>query len=231
MAHPPAAGRSGAPLRLSVVAPLVALVALAALLLPGCASGHSQAIGSRTSVPRTSAARSSASLGADSVTYYDVHGDSIDEVRRSLTARGPGGFHGETRWAVTWRYSLNGTRTPGRGGTCGLSSFETNVDVSMHMPRHVGGGDAALSREWSRYQTALNEHERGHAHYAREAAAEMERRVRALATRGGTCGSLGPAIDRLCREIVSEYKRRDREYDRTTGHGRTQGAVFGSLGL
>jgi len=156
---------------------------------------------------------------------YDVRGDTFDEVRGELSSKGRHGFHGWTEWQVRWDYRTYGDA--GRG--CEVAGFSTDLSIRITTPRLAGAHtkQTALREEWLRYERALRHHEEGHAAIAAEAACEMERRVDALAETTGSCAGLGTRIDQVCHRVLVEYRRRDREYERETGHGRTQGAIFG----
>ena len=40
------------------------------------------------------------------------------------------------------------------------------------------------------------------------------------------CSELARSVDKMTSEILERYRQREREYDRDTDHGRTQGARF-----
>ncbi len=156
---------------------------------------------------------------------YDIQGNTFDEIRRELSSKGRHGFHGWMEWQVRWDYRTSGIA--GRG--CSVTGFRTDLRVRITTPRLVGAHSKqpALREEWLRYERALSHHEDGHAAIAAEAAEEMEQRVQSLRATTGSCAGLGTRIDQICHEVLAEYRRRDQQYERETGHGRTQGALFG----
>lgn len=160
--------------------------------------------------------------------YYEVEGDTLDDVLRSMEERHPGGHNAYTTWHVGWKYEF-----VSRPLACELSSFWTVVQARYTLPRLVRDPlqSPALLEEWERYVGALRVHEEQHAAFGQEAAREMERLVAERYTRGTNREGLRAAIDQACRTILDETRERERAYDERTDHGRTQGAwLAGSIG-
>jgi len=161
------------------------------------------------------------------IKYYDVSGSTAQEIREDLDRQGPRGengrrFDAHTRWTVNWKY-----RSTPANGLCSLVSFDTEVRVTMQMPRW-GGADAAsvaLLEAWETYEVALMDHERGHQDLAVSAAAEMRRQVLDLSDEQ-TCSRLGVIVEEVAQAVLREYRERERDYDAQTNHGETQGANF-----
>ena len=55
------------------------------------------------------------------------------------------------------------------------------------------------------------------------AAREIDRGIAALPPQP-SCGALGGAANALGDQVIRKYNERDRDYDRSTDHGRNQGA-------
>lgn len=159
------------------------------------------------------------------VTWYDVHGDTLREVGEWMDRHGPAGadgrrFHGYTEWAVSWRYRYR----PGRTG-CAVSALETDLTVTIRLPRWHPGEDAspAAIREWERYSAALRAHEAGHADIGVSAAEAIRQALSTLSSASG-CEALAKELDDRGMAIIEEHQAREREYDTSTRHGATQGA-------
>lgn len=161
-----------------------------------------------------------------STNYYVVTGATLDEIRQSIQRARPWRHQndhvGWTEWWVRARWStapFHGAHRP--------SGFTTLTTIRITLPRWHPPKDVAeeIRDEWERYLAALLEHEAGHGRMATAAAAEMHRRVRALGPLPDG-HALSQQVDRLVEEVLSEYRERDREYDRLTGHGRTQGVTL-----
>jgi len=156
--------------------------------------------------------------------YYSVTGATVGEIHQSLSRNRPwkdkSTHHGLTDWRIQWRYQV--ASSPGE---CRLAAFTTTTTITVTLPRWMRPSNALpeATTNWSRYITALGQHEAGHAQHGLAAAAEQHRRVPQLASEMN-CDALKKRIDDLAQQIVDEYGRRDREYDERTGHGAKQGA-------
>lgn len=159
------------------------------------------------------------------ITYYDVQGGNLQELRASLNARGPVGkdgarHHGHVDWHVGWNYDY----AP-RGVGCRIGNLRVDVKATMLLPRWTGvdTAPASLQEEWERYSQALRVHEDGHAAHADQAAEEIQRRFAAVGG-GMRCTQLGEELNRIGQAVLDDYAARDKQYDETTEHGATQGA-------
>lgn len=182
----------------------------------------------RTIAPALLGVFAAAGLGASeppTVTYYDVHGDSLQDAGQWMDRHGPSGadgrrFHGYTRWAVSWRYQLQPSRD-----ACTVALLETDLRVTMQLPRwhQPEGLPATAAREWDRYSAALRAHEDGHADIGAAVADAIGRELAAMRNTSG-CPALAQEIDRRGMEILEDHRARELQYDATTGHGASQGA-------
>jgi predicted secreted Zn-dependent protease len=159
--------------------------------------------------------------------WYDVTGTDSKAMWRSIAANGPKSddgkvFAGRTDWNLTYRY-----RTRIFDGQCKVTEVTPRLAVVMQMPRWQDEGRAAveLRERWRRYVLALREHENGHRAHGVAATAEVQARIGALPARPD-CNGFETQARSVADEIIATYAQRDREYDRRTGHGLTQGARF-----
>ncbi len=159
--------------------------------------------------------------------YYDIRGDSEQELRSQMCRNGCRWRDGKiydsvTNWHVTWDYDYD--RTPGR---CAAASFRTSVDITYRLPRWVrtGGAPRQLVNKWNRYLDRLMLHEKGHRDLAVRAAVELSGAVAALPP-APDCSEIDHEIRDLSRERLRKLKTESDAYDTTTLHGVTQGAVF-----
>lgn len=156
-------------------------------------------------------------------TEYEVTGNASIPLLQLLNAASPirengRAFHGYTKWFVNWRYRWN----EGADGSCRIFSVATQVDGHMTLPRLVGG-PAELRQRFDTYLTALRKHEMGHYEIARQAGSEIDARILALPTLRN-CAALESAANELGRRVLDQHLAREKQYDATTGHGKTQGA-------
>lgn len=164
---------------------------------------------------------------SDSVDRYSIRGAHEADLRREMSAKGPKGgdsrrFDAYTRWNITWRYSYRQD-----GGQCSIDAVTTGIKVTMTLPEW-GDESAAqdrLRKRWPEYIAALTGHENGHRKNGLDAAREIDRGIAALPSQPN-CGALGAAANALGNQIIRKYNERDLDYDRSTDHGRNQGARF-----
>lgn len=159
--------------------------------------------------------------------YYEISGDCEKDLRGQMRQNGVTWNDGKkyqslTIWHVTWDYDYD--RTP---QACVADSFRAKVEIIFRYPRWVRSDAAApsLVEKWDEYMRHLTVHENGHRDMAVAAAAELSRAVAALPP-ATTCAELDRRVRALCRVRMQKLSEDERGYDETTGHGKTQGAVF-----
>jgi predicted secreted Zn-dependent protease len=159
--------------------------------------------------------------------YYAIAGGSARELRDAMNEKRPVGKDRKphdaiTSWFVRWRY----TTTASSAG-CAIKSFDVFLDLSMTLPQWTNESAAApqLVQHWRTYHSALLKHEEGHKAIGSGAAADIRDAGSKLSSEQG-CGELAKAVEKMTGEILERYRQREREYDRDTVHGRTQGARF-----
>ncbi len=157
---------------------------------------------------------------------YTITGTTATELRQQMNRFGPMGqsgrrFDAYTKWYIQWRF-----RYAGDGRVCRITQLTLNTDITYTMPRwmNVNQAPQSLQRHWQRYYQALKLHEDGHANHGKAATQEIWQQLPRLAQ--ATCDQLEQLTNQTAQAIINRYAEKDREYDRQTDHGRTQGAVF-----
>ncbi|HEX7953263.1 MAG TPA: DUF922 domain-containing protein [Burkholderiales bacterium] len=159
--------------------------------------------------------------------YYYIDGPSATVLAAQLDQMGPAGsggvrYAGRTRWDIDWKF-----RHEQKGTVCSMTQVAVAVGIAQTMPKWRGEskGAPALKALWSRFIGALQRHENGHKEHGLQAGREIEAAV--LATRpASNCEDLAASANAAAQAIIDKYKRLDEEYDRTTNHGRDQGATL-----
>jgi len=162
------------------------------------------------------------------VAYYDIFGATSSELRNEMDRVGPVDGRGRrgtatTWWHVGWVYRVKTTGTE----SCELSSFGVGLDVVTTLPRWRPDSRASkeLRKQWDEFAARVKLHEDGHKQIGEAAAAAIERHVREVNERQ-SCEGFKAAIDKVAKETLAEYRRKDVQYDQETQHGLTQGAIF-----
>ena len=159
--------------------------------------------------------------------FYDVTGNSEEELRASLTqeraiAVPSGSFDGYSRWRLRWRWRFDDTQD-----NCSLSEFSTTLIVQIFLPRWSipENADADLVAKWSKYFLALVGHEGGHVEIAQEAELAVQRAVQRIPS-ARTCSELEGGINIAIQEAIEAFNHLSRAYDAASKHGAAQGARF-----
>ncbi|MEC5398444.1 DUF922 domain-containing protein [Uliginosibacterium sp. H1] len=133
-------------------------------------------------------------------------------------------FHGNTKWTIEWRIAT----AVQASGRCRITKRTVMVTTLITLPRLVGG-TSAQQQAFDRFLPALKTHERGHQAIGKEAGLTLDWRLAALPEMDD-CKQLEARANETGKKTIAEYAERDRRYDATTEHGRTQGAVFAEPG-
>lgn len=160
--------------------------------------------------------------------FYPVAGTTAAELRSQMIQHSPVSdaegqtFDALTSWGVHWNFNFARL-----GKTCAARSVRTHVDVLFTLPQWKVSRYASpqLKAEWHSYLQALQLHEEGHKKNGVDAAQAVMRALRQLADYPD-CRQLEKAAKETADRVIMTYNQRDVEYDRATGHGRTQGAIF-----
>jgi predicted secreted Zn-dependent protease len=153
------------------------------------------------------------------VTYYDVSGQSVGEIREALNRVRPTDPNDNVpvdalaSWYIAWRWP------GGANGTCDLARAEIRFTASVRLPRLINEEQTPepVRTQWQAYVTVLRAHEADHVRHAYENSGRVLQAIRSA-----TCATADAAGQAAIREL-GQY---DRDYDRTTRHGFTQGAHF-----
>ena len=157
--------------------------------------------------------------------YYNVAGSTIRDIHRSLAQSRPwrdkSSMDGLTDWRVTWNFYVAPS-----GDKCRCTSFSTTTTITMTLPRWIAATNTPpeIKTAWQRYVTALAQHEAGHAQFALNAAAEMQKQSKNLEM--ANCDALRSQISSQCQAILDDFRNREKAYDERTKNGATQGAVL-----
>ncbi len=161
--------------------------------------------------------------------YYSINGFSVEELNQQMFENSPlrrqqnwTAFAAATSWHVRWQYDYSAIA---RG--CQLKKSWVEVEIQTTLPHwdRTKPVNSPLLREWQRYSEALNIHEKGHQQNASAAGEAVKQFLETLET-GASCQVLIDKISMAARQIIAEYRQRDRDYDRQTQHGLRQGAIL-----
>jgi predicted secreted Zn-dependent protease len=163
---------------------------------------------------------------ATRIEYFPVRGLSIASLNASMRQTAPRDedgkpVWGQAHWRLDWKFSHD------TSSGCRVDKFNITVTSTLRMPEWVDRAKASaeLQEKWAAFYRALLVHEAGHRDNGIRAANELARRIRGLG-RLYECRTLNANIGTLGEQVIAEYNRADRAYDRGTEHGVRQGAVL-----
>jgi len=158
-------------------------------------------------------------IGSNIITnYYNIQGLTENDLRQQMNTLGPTDSYGRhdayTKWDITWSKPCNGLPSVG-------------VKIVFTYPKWLkpDNPDSNLDSKWTRYIEALKNHESGHQDIATRATQEIMDTLYGLPI-SSNCIEHNQQVINLGNEIINKYKQEEVQYDTTTNHGRTQGAVF-----
>jgi predicted secreted Zn-dependent protease len=168
---------------------------------------------------------------SESVKYYDFFGTRADSAGTSLRQRllvstdyqgRENRFTGQTDWHIEWRSCFEPV-----GTSCRIAGVTSVVNVTYTLPRWADRRSAppGVRDRWDRYITSLAAHEKGHGAIALEVARMIERSLVGLHSEEG-CEALNVRSAGIVDDVMTHGEALQREYDRVTAHGSTQGARF-----
>ena len=162
--------------------------------------------------------------------FYDIYPSSKYDLGKEMTSRSPiksngKTFYGRTDWRVEWKF-----RWKKKNGLCKITSVSTFLDVKYTMPRIAKRSEVSqpIRSSFDRYYKALLNHEEGHMKSGLYAAREIQKELFNLGMYK-SCERLEKVANNQGSEIIKKYNKRDLDYDKTTNHGKTEGAYIGNF--
>lgn len=159
--------------------------------------------------------------------FYEVDGDSADELREQLNLNGyvtdtGERFDANTNWEYRWHYYYNDS-----GTECAIESASLTVNIEYYLPRwnHNANDPNELVTRWENYMTALLAHEYHHGKIAIDAAEDVYQAILNTPAQS-TCSELEEAANAAANLVVEEVRDAQEAYDAGNNHGMDDGAVF-----
>lgn len=211
--------------RIGAMRALIAFATITLLVAPIAASAqfHDRRVLTTDSVPGIGVRFTSR------MEHYDVFGTSLPTLRRDMGAkavatRGGGRHTARTTWDLRWRYASSRETAFG----CVPVGVQVFLDVVVTFPRWQDSTRAesdSLREEWGRFTKVLLEHEANHADIAIGAVNRLSQNLRRV--RAPVCPALYGEMLQVGQRSTDEMRASNENYDRSTMHGRTEGAVLG----
>ena len=154
--------------------------------------------------------------------FYDVQFAKGKSISAAILAASPirdGGrtFHGYTKWQLSWRFTWREN-----SATCTIDKVNTTVTALITLPNFISP-PAQAKDALKEYLIALRQHELGHFELAKDAAERIDAEIRAQPAMP-SCKLLETAANERGNRLLEEVRRKEKQYDADTQHGKTQGA-------
>ena len=161
--------------------------------------------------------------------YYAVYGSTVEQLRASFDHNGPmhteskkGHAHAITQWSMQW-----GLDYKPHAGKCMVSDVWTKVTTVSILPqwKKPDAVSPQLESKWTAYENALKLHEQGH-HQLTMNTAEAFKKALTGTVVAPPCKGVKLKLKQKAAQIYSEFESKQKEYDKQTKYGKTQGVKF-----
>lgn len=159
----------------------------------------------------------------DAVSYYQVYGYTYSDIRNQIRACGPlHEYAADSSYSINWSYALGADET----GSCRAVGVKVGVHTAVLLPyrEETGSDSRELLNSWQRFSDSLRLHENGHVALAEQYASQLLYNLQAYPA--GDCYTMGPGVEAMANGLMNQLERAQAQYDSTTNHGATQGALF-----
>jgi predicted secreted Zn-dependent protease len=156
---------------------------------------------------------------------YAVGGDSIDDVVTSIRSKMTAGFAGYAGVYVNYEFQPNSSIF----GSCTVKHIKITTRSFVKVPEWKSSGsfEASMLPNWLRYIQALRLHEDGHIQLGLEAAKNFASKFEhPNKVKADNCSDLERLIRQIYDADIAKLQQDNRDYDKLTGHGKTQGTDF-----
>lgn len=166
-------------------------------------------------------------LVSEEYEYYYVNPNTRADILTSLKENSPihengkimyGSSNSDVKWNLKWKHNSQ---------ICWITSVNTKVNTTYTLPKLIEGG-SGIDDFWANWYPNLLTHERGHHKLAIDAAEEIERKIRKMPS-FSTCDLLEKNANNIVLESINKLRRLQKDYDKRTNHGETQGASGASI--
>lgn len=160
------------------------------------------------------------------VETYPVQGDTIREIQRSIglntpSRNGDSFYAGETIWSLSAKYAV----VPTDAG-CRFQNGKVHLTLRVRLPMLTSTPKSeAVRAEWERFHRALTAHEVLHQQNAYRAANDLKSKLSGTQT-ALSCVRAKQVAERAIQSLIERISQYDKELDRQTRHGATQGAAL-----
>lgn len=162
------------------------------------------------------------------VVTYPVNGETTDAIARSLNAKALIDAHdplGRYYALTDWNLSSNWTWQTTASG-CEVEKAQVTMAVTMTLPSLASPNlSQDVRQRWDTFIANTITHETGHVHLAFDGARSYQHDIGYLLP-AVNCNIIETRLNDLFKKDLNAIDQANVDYDTTTKHGTTQGAVF-----
>lgn len=164
----------------------------------------------------------------DAPRLYTIHGYTGNDLRKQVEACAPHGsgsgsaeFTAETNYQLNWQYDYSIS-----GPVCVITTVKVGLHVDQDLPswQVPSGANAQLQSQWKSFSAALQAHENGHVAIDTQYAQALLDDLRGFPPTD--CADFSASVKHLTDTDVAVLNQANDNYDSSTNHGATQGAVL-----
>lgn len=154
-------------------------------------------------------------IAQKSISYFDISGNTADELDAALNARGPTAMGASSRHPGATRIRFGGQATYVESdGRCHIGGARVTVDTQIILPRWRDRrhAEARLPGVWDRLAADIRRHEERHAEIARMHAYRMEKAILALRPEK-TCDLLQDKVSAESERAIALHDEDQQRFD------------------
>jgi len=158
--------------------------------------------------------------------YYPVKVSKVSELPTTLNKASPitedgKKYHAYTRWNIEWRYRWRVWEN-----RCKVSTVSTRLTITYTLPKLINlTQNETIDQVWNEWYPNLVAHEKNHATNAIKTSQDIEEAIMKV-PENRECEKLGKEVNKVAEKLMDELAQKNKEYDRATNHGKTEGAFI-----
>lgn len=163
--------------------------------------------------------------------HYSIEPQTVLQIKQELRNKSPVSksqrlFHGGTEWKLVPKFGVRVV-----GNLCQVFNVSVTLYGTYTLPKMTNRTNASAKTQatFDQYYQSLVLHEKGHQALWLEAGNKIEQLLQTFPEEYH-CNPLKHKASKAIAEIVVEFQQNNRDYDKQTGHGKTQGAFINDKG-
>lgn len=168
-------------------------------------------------------------VATPTVAPYKIQGKTAAELRSQMSQLGPMNQDEGKRFDASTKWDLDAQLTFGgkKGVSCQFKTISVTVKTTFILPDWTPpvGTPQPLIDRWKKHLAALQTHENGHKQLGIDAGNDFLSQLKAIPS-AASCDALQKTAAQKRDAVKAAFKQKHKDYDTTTNHGATQGAVF-----